>query len=417
MRNDPRSRLEGAALNGLSDRTWKSLYLFAGWFAAIFTFYSLFGLPNLFMREESGILQRLSLLPIQEGWAGMRIFVYSAYSGHFAPVAFTAEFFLSRLVGPIEAFWFVRQCLAMSVFATVATMAMREINPANSLLGSAALAAILVFHPFSADLVSWPIMILQIACLTCMFAAAMFVARFARDPSPRTAWLCAMSGYASMHFLGVGLAVSLATLCALLLTSWARSSVRVAKWPLLVGTLLTALHAVPIMLKGGGPEGPVQWIDSIKRFLILFVEQPIAALRTTFATPWAMHPDLSIPLTQIVWGAVFAIIAAACLIAGWRRGFSGKLGALPVVTLALGAYALTCALVAARLRADTGAAVLVPFLIGGRYLVFPIFFAVLAAGVLRVPAYVYVAGAIGMMISTAVFIRGVAPSLWPFMFV
>ncbi|AVO45241.1 hypothetical protein C6569_09300 [Phreatobacter cathodiphilus] len=360
---------------------------------------------------------QISSLPIADAWAAMQPYVARAYSGHFAPIAFTAEVLVSKLLGANETAWFVRQCLALSIFATVTTAALREANPANTVFGSACLAAILVFHPFAADLMSWPFMVMQIACLTCASAAAMFLARFSRDPSARTAWLCAMSGYAAMHFFGVGLAISAATLLALFLTAWAQSSGRFAKWPLIVGTVLTALHAIPIMLRGGGADGAVQWVDSVRRLLVLLVEQPIAALRATFATPWVMQPDLSIPATQAVWGGAFAAMAAIGLVACWRKASIERTpGTVPIVTLALGAYVLTCGLIAARLRAETGAATLVAFLIGGRYLIFPIFYAVLAAGTLRVPAYVYAVGAAGMMISTAVFVRFVAPTLWPSFF-
>jgi hypothetical protein len=408
---------KGAALTGFPNKTWSTLAAFAGWFVIITFFYGLFGFPTQFTKAESGVFLRISSLPMADAWAAIQPYVSRAYSGHFAPMAFTAEMLVSMVFGTNETAWFVRQCLALSILATVTTEAIREANPANTFFGSAGLTAILVFHPFAADLMSWPFMVMQMACLTCASAAAMFLARYSRDPRPRTAWFCVMSGYAAMHFFGVGLAISAATLLALLLTAQAQSSERFAKWPLIVGTLLTALHAIPIMLRGGGVDGPVQWGDSVRRLLVLLVEQPIAALRATFATPWVMQPDLSIPVTQVVWGVAFATIAAIGLVACWRKAsIERTLGTVSIVTLTLGAYVLTCGLIAARLRAEAGAASLVPFLIGGRYLIFPICYAVLAAGILRVPAYVYAVGAVAMMISTAVFVRYVAPTVWPSFF-
>lgn len=387
------------------------------WFIVIAIYYRLFGFPTQYMRAESGVFMQIAHLPKDQALEEMSRYLLRAYSGHFSPLGFCAEFLQSRLFGPNELPWFIRQCMALAVFSSVTSAAVREVLPTKSLTAALALTAIVAFHPFMAELVSWPFMFFQIACLTCLSAAMLFLSRFAKNPTAKNAWLCSMSGYVSMHFFGVGLAISAATLSTLLLTAFVLGRLRTAAPGLVLGGVITALHAIPMMLDGGGSNGVIQTQASVIRFFVLITEQPLAALRSTIVTPWIISPNLTIPNTHAIWGV--ALVAGICigLATSWRKAAAFEtLGNTPAMTLVLGVYFLTCILIVARLRAELDATSLTVFLIGGRYLIFPLFFGILALATCRIRSVFAVIAAIAMMISTAVFVRTGAPDVWPSLF-
>ncbi|WP_418137230.1 hypothetical protein [Agrobacterium sp. El2ro-1b] len=393
---------------------------------ALWVFNQRFGFPIQFLRAESGLVLQQAYSP--NWWEWIKPCLTSAYGGHFIPAALSTELLASWMFGPNEALWSVRQALVLAAMSVCAACAMQRsilnVHPAAgkraSLIIGVAIALSFAVHPFATELFSWPITWFQMACLACVALALYWLMEFINEPTRRSAFLCTLSAYASMHFFGIGLAVSVAGLISLALSAYSMGAFAKARSALVVGASLTLLHATPTAQSGGGRDGPVQISASVSRFLTLIVEQPIAAIRATFSTPWLSVPDLQSQTLQTISGAAGLVVIAMMLAKLWTSAASGegrRIALASAITFPLLAYLGTCLLTVARIRAETDHAALSPFLVGGRYLIFPMFFGMLTLSVAfrpnRFNAAISLVVLAWFVTSSAFFVRDVAPSLWP----
>lgn len=386
-----------------------------------------FGFPVQFLRAESGLL--LQEAYSSDWWRWIEPCFTSAYGGHFIPAALSFELLNTRMIGPSELLWGIRQALFLGLMAVTVAVAMKSviclINPTANRgisLGIAVFLSLsLTAHPFMLELFSWPFMWMQMACLTCAALSLHRLMEFISKPTRANAFWCTISAYASMHFLGIGLAVSAATIISLSLSAYAIGEFPKARAALASGLFLTVLHAIPSALSGGGKDGPIQVFSSAARFLTLVIEQPLAAMRAMFATPWLAMPEFPSVEYQIVSGAAVLII----IIAGFARlwadaaatGSNNKIALAASLTYPLAAYLGVCLLTVARLRAETDESVLQPFMIGGRYLIFPMFFGALIFAIAFRPDHTGLLASVivlvALSVSSALFVRDSAPHLWP----
>src|SRR5207302_3784489 len=115
-------------------------------------------------------------------------------------------------------FWKWRQITAIALLATILFLAVRksgdalELSILNSSVAAAGLTASLIFQALMRDFVAWPFMILQIFWLLFSLLALMSLVQMAQRPSENIwAWCAAAAAYASLQFLGLGIATVAAT--------------------------------------------------------------------------------------------------------------------------------------------------------------------------------------------------------------
>ena len=171
-----------------------------------------------FLRAESGWYLYLSHSApfIQHGFE--KALLTKSFYGHYAPLGFLGEFATAKLAGTHAWFWKWRQITALALLATVLFLAVRqsgfalELSRVNSSVAAAGLTALLIFQALMRDFVAWPFMILQLFWLLFSLLALMSLVQMAQRPSEKTwAWCAAAAAYASLQFLGLGIATVAAT--------------------------------------------------------------------------------------------------------------------------------------------------------------------------------------------------------------
>src|SRR5438874_1873897 len=124
------------------------------------------------------------------------------------------------------------------------------VSRVNSSLAAIGLTALLIFQALMRDFVAWPFMILQIFWLLFSLLALMSLVQMAQRPSENIwAWCAAAAAYASLQFLGLGIATAAATAAGMAGIWWMirRSNlmdVTRIPVPLLSLIAITILHAV-----------------------------------------------------------------------------------------------------------------------------------------------------------------------------
>src|SRR5437588_4409908 len=209
-----------------------------------------------FLRAESGyyLLLSKSLPVIQHDFE--KSLLTKSFYGHYAPVGFLDEFITAKLGGTLAWFWKWRQIVAIALLATILFLAVRksgdalELSILNSSLAATGLTASLIFQALMRDFVAWPFMILQLLWLLFSLLALMSLVQMAQCPSEKTwAWFAAAAAYASLQFLGLGIATVAATAAGMAGIWWIIrrfSPVDAARIraPLLSLIAIATLHAV-----------------------------------------------------------------------------------------------------------------------------------------------------------------------------
>ena len=231
-------------------------------FIGIFLFWWILTAPvyhhtqSNFLRAESGwyLFTSHSAPGIQHDFA--KDLLTKSFGGHYAPLGFLAEFATAKLAGTHAWFWKWRQITVLAflaamlfLFACNAGRAL-ELPKRKAGLSAAGLTAILVFQPLMRDFIAWPFMILQLFWLLFTVLALMSLVQLAQRPSERIwAWLAVAAAYASLQFLGLGMATMAATAAGMAGIWWIiRRSTRVdaarIAAPLLSMIAIAILHAV-----------------------------------------------------------------------------------------------------------------------------------------------------------------------------
>ena len=212
-------------------------------------------MPSNFLRAESGWFLFLShsAPPVQRHFE--KVLVTKNLWGHYAPLAFLAEFETAKVVGTHGAFWKWRQIIAVGLLAAILFQLVSESSAtlgqtrAEASLAATAVTSTLVFHIQMRDFIAWPFMIMQLGWLVCGTTALLALIRLIHRPGEsQWAWLAAGAAYASLHFLGLGVATAAATAATLIGLKFClrrdKPFVREMTAPLLVLVAMATMHAI-----------------------------------------------------------------------------------------------------------------------------------------------------------------------------
>jgi hypothetical protein len=243
---------------GIADRLRRS----APALIAIFIFWSLLTAAvyrqtaSNFLRAESGWFLFLSHSDPGLQHRFEKVLLTKNFWGHYAPIAFVAEFETAKFAGTHGAFWKWRQITILALVATVLYLVARHggsafgLTNAPAILSAGALTAVLIFQVQMRDFIGWPFMIMQLGWLLFSLVALLSLLRIVQRPAERRwPWIAAAAAYASLHFLGLGIATVVATIITMIGILVARrpgDGFRGAKvaTPLLTFALLATLHAI-----------------------------------------------------------------------------------------------------------------------------------------------------------------------------
>jgi hypothetical protein len=213
-----------------------------------------------FLRAESGWFLFLSHSSPLVQHNTERDFWTTSFNGHYAPLAFLAEYETAKLAGTHGAFWKWRQITVLALLATILFLFVRnsgcalQLSSLRASLCATGLTAILIFQTQMREFVAWPFMVLQLFWLLFTMSSLLALVQMARQPDKTLwPWVAAGGAYVSLHFLGLGIATVAATAAALTGIRFAtqhRASPKASRFavPLFGMIALTALHGV-LMLK------------------------------------------------------------------------------------------------------------------------------------------------------------------------
>jgi hypothetical protein len=213
-----------------------------------------------FLRGESGWYLFLSHSSPVVQHNTERDFWTTSFNGHYAPLAFLAEYETAKLAGTHGSFWKWRQITVLALLATILFLFVRnsgralQLSKLKASLSATGLTAILTFQTQMREFIAWPFMIMQLFWLLFTMISLVALVQMGREPDKaHWPWVAAGAAYASLHFLGLGLATVAATATALAATWFvtqrgASSNASKFTVPLFGMIALTALHGV-LMVK------------------------------------------------------------------------------------------------------------------------------------------------------------------------
>lgn len=401
------------------------------------------GVHACFFRAESGLFLRTVFAPADSQWHAVRTFFVAPYNGHYLPLALSAEFLQARLIGTCEPAWFWRQMIILGGLATASGWLLhqtaRNYWRAGPLKSAAAIAGggFFLFQPYVIEMATWPFMSLQFVALTLMASSAVMLKRFANKPSVRSFAAFVLLSYACMHFTGVGAAISVAAIVTgtvLLIVSWRTqlltpASVRHAAVILMLVSCLTVAHGAAMasgmnVIEVGSPQ--VSWFLHVVRFGALVMGSVYGSVRAMWASGGFPWPRVDVQETESIYG-IGTIAWIGVLAGGALHHFAKTRERQSLCFFASICYPCLCILVyagliALRLRNEASPDAITPYLIGGRYIIFPSYcivmvamaawpltFPLLGRTALVLPIVVTATAACG----TAVFALTEMPRLWP----
>jgi hypothetical protein len=168
--------------------------------------------PMNFLRAESGwfLFHAYSSSEIQQHF--QKGFFLASYGGHYAPLAFGAEFEMAKVAGTNESIWKWRQILALTLIgaALVGTLyavgRVFQVPPLPRWMMAVAVTAGSVYRPEMMDFISWPFMMFQLVFVGLLILALYSVLRVITAPDQRRwPWMAVLAAYGSMHVSGLGL--------------------------------------------------------------------------------------------------------------------------------------------------------------------------------------------------------------------
>lgn len=213
-----------------------------------------------FLRADSGYYQLFAHATPAKQHEMLLSFWKSSVDGHYTPVAFTSEFFFTKLAGTHAIIWRCRQIAAVALVGTLlfttasSFLVLAGLTTAAARFAAAGVALTFLFHPLTTDFVAWPFHILQLEWMAIATTTLWLLTRLATRPDERRwIWLSAFCGYAAMHALGLGFITAVATATVLLLLliliangKFSQSERQTAslRAALITLTILTVVHSV-----------------------------------------------------------------------------------------------------------------------------------------------------------------------------
>src|SRR5437764_11508651 len=191
-------------------------------FAVIFVSYK--QLKVELLRAESGFSQMIAHSPPETQANFLRSFWTTSSHGHYTPLAFSAEFFFTKWAGMRGSWWRNRQLalgvwvtMALFLFVRAAPLIAEKRTPVVGWAVAGGATMLIIEQPVMREFLRWPFHVFQ---LVWMLLALGLAAAFARLPAARNKdkaiYIIAVCAYASMHVLGLGLALVFATLSVFL---------------------------------------------------------------------------------------------------------------------------------------------------------------------------------------------------------
>lgn len=154
-----------------------------------------------FLRAESGWFLFLSHSAPAVQHDAEKDLLTTSFNGHYAPLAFLAEFATAKLIGTHASFWKWRQITVLALLATILFLFARNSGSALQLsrlrasLCATGLTAILIFQAQMRDFIAWPFMILQLFWLLFTMISLLGLVQMARHPA-KTLWPWVAAGAA-----------------------------------------------------------------------------------------------------------------------------------------------------------------------------------------------------------------------------
>lgn len=283
-----------------------------------------------FLRAESGWLQTAA----HRDSAGQRLFerdfFLRSYHGHYIPLAFLAEFEMTRLFGMRVALWKARAIAVIALLAVLLSSLVYRIAKADHSadLPAAALAfgltSLIAFHPLLREFVAFPILIFQAGWMVLFVITLGFLVQAVEAPhQKRWIWMAVIAAYGSMHWYGLGAitVAATATVMGLIVIGTRLGKLpqfvelgRTWLWGLLVLLFLSGLHLAAMSIL----QEPV--IDAAQshplHFTSLFSLAACIVIRAgeTVVCPWNAG-NLWVGLFES--RAPFGVLLAIAAITGW----------------------------------------------------------------------------------------------------
>lgn len=283
-----------------------------------------------FLRAESGWLQAAAHSDSAGQKSFERNFFLHSYHGHYIPLAFLAEFKMTRLFGMHVTLWKARAIAVIALLAILLSNLVYRIAKADHGpdLPAAALAfgltSLIVFHPLLREFVAFPILIFQAGWMVLfVITLRILIEAVERPHQKRWIWMAVIAAYGSMHCYGLGAITAAATAAVMGLIV---IGTRLGKLPqfaklsrtwlsgLLVLLLLSGLHLAAMKIL----QEPV--IDAAQshplHFTSLFSLAACILIRAseTVVCPWNAG-NLWVGLFES--RAPFGVLLAIAAITGW----------------------------------------------------------------------------------------------------
>ncbi|MEY2481522.1 MAG: hypothetical protein QOK24_50 [Verrucomicrobiota bacterium] len=285
-----------------------------------------------FFRAESGWYQFLSHEQPEVQRTYLAFFFTHSYHGHYTPVAFAAEFALTRLAGPHANFWKWRQLLVLSILASAifllvcAAARPHRLSKPVTLAAASAVTALFVLQPLMRELVAWPFMVMQLGWMICATLTLLALVQFAAHPEERRwIWFGAAFAYASMHWTGLGAITAAATL---FIFYFFLGGIRRGRFPdlarhrrplwiavaILLG--LAALQGLAMIHSFGASKEPAS-APGLALSLGFWIYSLFASVRTLVGPQFLPEPDMNLIAAAWPYGLLAILILAAvlCLLA------------------------------------------------------------------------------------------------------
>jgi hypothetical protein len=343
-----------------------------------------------FLRADSGYYQLLAHLPGAQQKAALRQFWLASASGHYTPLAFSAEFFFTKFAGTDEAIWRCRQISSLAlVGAALFCLLVRAMQTLNfslraSDMTAAGMTLAFLSNPLTTDYVAWPFHILQLEWMLLTILTLWLLLHMVEHPKEKKwPWLTAAVSYASMHALGLGFATVCGTgavLLILLIGTFLRKLDRFANqqrnltaaFAILV--ILTTAHGLCMLMlvTPHDPHHDLAYHFGVGHALGLAGVYVPFALLSVFGV--IVNPPTTADVVQSAWPfGILVLVAAAIAVIFAIRDCAGRSSAAllarsTLIVFSVIAFFAFLSLISAREWRDPNALALFGFLVGPRYL-------------------------------------------------
>jgi hypothetical protein len=348
--------------------------------------------PSNFLRAESGwyLFLAQSTPAIQQDF--VKDALTKSFHGHYAPFAFLAEFATAKFVGTYAGFWKWRQITVLALLATILFFCTRnsgyalQLSRLKASFSAVGLTAILIFQPQMRDFVAWPFMILQLFWLLFSVTALLSLVQMARYPTAAIwPWLAAAAAYASLHFLGLGLATVAATAAGMAGSWWALrgrtadvSRITAPLWSMIA---ITTLHAVVMWkfaraeaIAAASPEWqPLSFLTAALGFIPNFVFATLHSLLSTgkpIPDVWQSAQDWPYGVAILLG---FGFVLSSAFFRCRREPNTRNRARFILQTFASVSFLLTIALISIRQWHEPSPRGFMDYLSGSRYLILSTF--------------------------------------------